>query len=221
MIAIPERLPTVSLATLHQHFVARLLPRITVHARIVFRGYGEEQQAELTADSVALAWSWYTRLYERGKDAATFPATFASFVVRAVKCGRRLTGMDKAKDVLSRRAQARHGFRVEAMPATTRAPRNELYGAVGGQRLQDEHEECLRENVRTPVPDQVNFRVSFPAFLGRQTTRDRRLARHLSLGHSGKNAAQKFGLSPGRVTQIRQRLCREWYAMHDEQAPGS
>ena len=219
MIAIPDRLPTISLEALRERFVALILPRITTHAAVVFRGHHADQKAEWTADSFALAWLWYTRLYARGKDAADFPATFATVVVRAVKCGRRITGMEKAKDLLSRRAQIRHGFRVERLPATTRAPHDDLYGTVGGQRLHDEHEECLRENVRTPVPDQVNFRLSFPRFLRRQTRRDRRLAHYLSLGNSGKSAAQRFGLSPGRITQIRQRLCKEWHLMHDEQAP--
>jgi len=33
---------------------------------------------------------------------------------------------------------------------------------------------------------------------------------YLSLGHQGKKAASKFGVSPGRVTQLRQRWCHEW-----------
>ena len=218
MIAIANRLPTISLDAIRDRFVTLLLPRITTHAAIVFRDRNAEQKAELSAETVALGWRWYLRLIERGKDAVHFPATFASLVVRAVSSGRRLAGMEKAKDVLSRRAQARHRFRVERLPATTRAPHDRIYGSVYGQRLQDEHEECLRENVRTPVPDQVNFRMSFPDFLSRQTPRDRRLAVYLSLGHSGKSAAQRFGLSPGRVTQIRQRLCKEWQAMHEEPA---
>ena len=39
------------------------------------------------------------------------------------------------------------------------------------------------------------------------------------LGHSNKQAAATFRLSPGRVSQIRQRLCREWFARHGEKAP--
>jgi len=47
------------------------------------------------------------------------------------------------------------------------------------------------------------------------TDRDRRLAEFLSLGHSGKHVAHKFGISPGRVTQLRQQWCKEWQIFQD------
>jgi hypothetical protein len=49
--------------------------------------------------------------------------------------------------------------------------------------------------------------------------RDRRLAHFLSLGNSAKDAARKFKLSTGRITQLRQQWCREWHALHDEKVP--
>ena len=57
----------------------------------------------------------------------------------------------------------------------------------------------------TPVPDQVQFRLDWPRFFATLSGRDRRLAAFLALGHSGRQAAGRFGLSPGRVTQLRQR----------------
>jgi transposase len=36
------------------------------------------------------------------------------------------------------------------------------------------------------------------------------MAEFLSLGHSAKQAAEKFNLSAGRITQLRQRWCKEW-----------
>jgi hypothetical protein len=45
------------------------------------------------------------------------------------------------------------------------------------------------------------------------------MAHFLSLGNSAKAAARRFKLSPGRVTQLRQRWCRDWYALHDEEVP--
>jgi hypothetical protein len=105
------------------------------------------------------------------------------------------------------------------LPATSRTAHEGLYNVVGGQRKLDEWEEGLQDNAKTPVPEQANFRLSYPRFLRRQTPRNRRLAEYLAMGNSGKTAAQRFRLSPGRVTQIRQRLCKEWHTMHDEHAP--
>jgi hypothetical protein len=219
MIATVDSFPTVSIEELHGQFVEVVLPRIQTHAALVFRDFKADEKDELTADAFALAWKWMVRLVQRGKDPTKFPTAIATLVCRAVKCGRRLIGQEKAKDALSRRAQRRHGFRVEQMPATTRTSHEGLYAVVGGQRMLDRWEAFLQDNVKTPIPDQVNFRLSFPRFMDGQQDRTRRIAEFLALGNSAKAAAQKFGLSPCRITQIRQRLCKDWFGMHDEMAP--
>jgi hypothetical protein len=84
---------------------------------------------------------------------------------------------------------------------------------VHGQQHIDAFEECLQDDGRWSPADAAAFKIDWSAFLQTVTKRDRRLAAYLSLGHSGKRAAVRFKLSPGRVTQIRQRMCREWYAM--------
>jgi len=63
---------------------------------------------------------------------------------------------------------------------------------------------------RTPPPDAAAFRIDFPRFLGGMSERDRALAMFLSLGHSATRAADKFGLSCGRVTQLRQQWHENW-----------
>jgi hypothetical protein len=195
-----------------------LKPRIEAHAKVVYRSYNRDTRTELTAECVALGWRWFTRLLDRGKDPSCFAATFATLVVLAVKSGRRLCGNEPAKEVLSPVAQARHGFRVEPLPST-RASHDERNGVGNGQRHLDELEEHLHANTQTPPPEQANFRFSFPHFLKQQTRRNRKLAKFLLMGNSGKEAAKRFGLSPGRVTQIRVQLCKEWHNMHGELAP--
>jgi hypothetical protein len=39
----------------------------------------------------------------------------------------------------------------------------------------------------------------------------------LSLGQPAAKAADRFGLSPGRVTQLRQRWCQQWRAFQGEE----
>jgi hypothetical protein len=202
----------------HAGFLA-LLPRIELHATICFRHVRcPQQKADKVAECVALGWKWFLRLSEQGKDVFDFPMAFAALLARAVRCGRKLCGQERAGDVLSFVAQQRHGFRVERLPSSTRSPHEHLFADPHGQALLDTLEERLRDNTVTPPPDAAAFRVDWPLFLRGLTRRDRDLALFLSLGHSGKAAAAKFGLSPGRVTQLRQRWCREWRACQGEGA---
>jgi hypothetical protein len=68
----------------------------------------------------------------------------------------------------------------------------------------------LRDNTRSAVPDQAAFRIDFPAFLAELGPRDQTLARFLALGNSAQVAADRFGLSEGRVSQLR-KTWREWW----------
>ena len=63
------------------------------------------------------------------------------------------------------------------------------------------------------------FKLDFALFLGTLNRRDRRLAHFLSLGHTARRAAARFRLTPGRVTQLRQRWCRQWRACQGEAGP--
>ena len=123
----------VCVAVLHARFL-RLLPRIETHARIAFRGIRcPVQQEDRVQECVALGWKWFVSLSEQGKDVFAFPMAFAALLARAVKCGRKLCGQERAGDVLSFVAQARHGFRVERLPATTRSPHEDLYADPHGR----------------------------------------------------------------------------------------
>lgn len=181
------------------------------HARIAFRHLPAADREEAVAEATAAALVAFRSLRRRGLDPARdFPSQIATYAVLHVKDGRHVGGRCSSRDVLSRKAQRRHGFRVEALPASTCRPHEEIYGTVHGQRQLDTFEECLRDNHRTPPPEQAAFRVDFPAFRRSLRRRDRRLLTFLGMGHSGKDAAARFHLSPGRVSQLRHAWHREW-----------
>jgi len=195
---------------LHHAFL-ELLPRLQTHAEISFRHVRCPQaRAEKIAEAVALAWRWFLRLKEQGRDVNQFIVTFCRLVVRAVRSGRKITSMHKSKDVLNELAQQRFGFKVERLPASNSCPHESLYSDVSGQEKHDAYEERLQENMVTPIPEQVAFRLDWPRFLASLTRRDQEMAHFLSLGNSNKHASRKFGLTPGRVTQLRQQWLREW-----------
>jgi hypothetical protein len=194
---------TLAMEPLQAQFLA-LLPKIQLHANFSFR-------------HIRCPETRQENIRERGKDPSRFPSALAAYASRAVRCGRRVCGIERAKDILSPRAQQRYGFTVERLPHSLATPHEDLYGEVDGQRQQDEYEERLRDNTRTPPPEQAAFRIDWPKFLQTLSGRDRKLARFLSLGHSAKTAAARFKLSPGRVTQLRQQWCREWRCRQGEE----
>ena len=142
------------LEELHARFL-RILPRVQLHGRIYFRHLRSHQKADALQEMRALAWQWFLRLHQRGRDPADFLTGFVTLLARAVNSGRRLAGMARAKDVLNPAAQRRHGFHVERLPSSTQASHERLCAKVHGQELHDAFEERLRDNTITPVLDQV------------------------------------------------------------------
>jgi len=196
--------------SLHATFLA-LLPRIENHARMVFRHVRcpvtrEERVAEVSA----LAWKWFCRLVERGKDVMNFPMVFAGLVARTVRYGRRLCGTERANDVMSPVAQRRHGFVVTSLPLSTRARLDDLYASPHGQEMQDAYEDRLKDNTRTPPPEQAAFRIDFPQWLKTLSARQRRILRAMSLNERTKDLSKRFSISPGRISQMRRDFKDGW-----------
>ena len=73
------------------------------------------------------------------------------------------------------------------------------------------------DNTMTPVPDQAAFRIDWPAWIRTRTDRDRRMIETLMRGERTFDVSQKFGLSPGRVSQMRRELHQDWLAFHGEE----
>jgi hypothetical protein len=195
-------------SNLHERFLL-LLPKIEVHGQIHFRHLAPQHKDEIFQEMRALAWKWFLRLSRRGKDAAAFLVTFNSYLTKAIKCGRRITGQEKAKDVMCQRTQRRHGFRVQPLPST-RASFEGLYAEVHGQHEHDAFEDQLKENTVTPIPDQAAFRIDWPAWMKTRAARDRQIIHQLANGEQGRDISRRFGLSPARVSQLRSEFHQDW-----------
>jgi hypothetical protein len=176
-----------------------ILPRIERHAKIYFRHVPSRQKrTDLVAETVALAWKWFVRLAEKGRDGTQFPMTLASYAAKAVRSGRRVCGQERARD-----AQQRHGFCVGKLPDFSTESTNPLA-------------EALTDNTRSPVPDQVQFRCDFPAWLRTRTQRDRRLIERMAMRERTKDLARKFRLSESRIRQLRQDFHEDWNRFGNE-----
>ena len=180
------------------------LPRISRHARFYFRHLKRDHDHDdAVAEAIALAWVWFVRLVRRGKHPEEFISAVASYAARAVKGGRRLCGQQKAKDALSRTTQIRRGFSLSRFPD---------FSTLTGNAL----DEALHGNTATPVPDQVSFRMDFPAWLATRSTRDRELIGELIAGERSQDAARRFGISAARVAQLRRAYMEDWRSFCDD-----
>ncbi|MBA4192424.1 MAG: hypothetical protein C0467_31030, partial [Planctomycetaceae bacterium] len=163
-----------------QHAFVTILPRIVLHARIYFRHMAcNDTRENAIAETVALTWKWFVGLVQKGKQPEEFVSVMAAYATRAVRSGRRLCGQEKSKDVLSPLAQSRSGFTVSPVPEFSTLDGNEF-------------DEALQDNTQTPIPDQVSFRVDFPAWLSTRTERDRLIISSLMLGERTLDVSQKY-----------------------------
>jgi hypothetical protein len=91
-----------------------LFLRTTVerYARFAFRHLSPSEREEATCETITAAFISFVRLKARGRDPAReFPGRMAYWATLVVLDGRHLIGTD----VLSPRAQRRHGFRVQSI----------------------------------------------------------------------------------------------------------
>lgn len=202
-MSVSTRLSRADLERLHKRFLA-LLPRIQLHAQIYFRSVKcPHKKEDCLAETVGLAYQWFLRLAQRGKDAAQFPSALAALAARAVRSGRRLCGQERARDALSWQAQQRHDFTVGKLPD---------FSTLHGTPLA----EALRDSTRTPPPDAAAFRCDFPAWLATLSERDRRLVQDMAQGERTRHLARTYRLSPARISQKRRAYSTDWKQFHGE-----
>ena len=185
----------------HAGFLA-MLPAIRRYVGYAFRRLKGVEREEAVADAVANAMAAYIRLCERGKVDLAYPTVLARFAVKQYRAGRRMGNKLSTRDVLAFAAQKKHGLKVESLDSY--------------DDQQEEWIDATVEDHRTPVADQAAFRCDFPAWLSTHSGRKRRIAVALSLGHSTKEVARRFKVSPGRVSQLRRELHDSWLEFHGE-----
>src|SRR5262245_5182157 len=91
----------LDLATVQTMFVT-IMPRIEMHAIIFFRNVRCPcKRDDLIAEAIGLSWKWFRKLVEQGKNPMLFVSAIATFAVKAVKSGRKVSGMEKSKGVMN------------------------------------------------------------------------------------------------------------------------
>ena len=167
----------LNLSTVQNVFVQQL-PSLQKMAKIQFRNLPPEAKQESITNAIALTWKFFYNLFLKNRSEE--PGILAScmrFAIRQTREGRTPQGCPKKKDTLTRRW-------------------------VGPTRLDGFNlEEFVGRS--TPVPDAVSFKVDVPEFLDTLNSRQRRMAIDLAGGMTTTDAAAKYKLSLGRISQFR------------------
>ena len=179
----------------HADFLA-MLPAITEHARFALRDWRSEAKQDLLQEVVANCFVAYHRLVERGKTDFAIPSVLVGFALRQVLDGRRVGGRLSVRDVMSRHAQRTHDITVERL--------DHFDDQEGGWK------EALVEDRRAGPAETAAARIDIGSWLDLLSSRDRRIAEMLAVGEKTGVVATRFGLTAGRISQLRTLFERSW-----------
>jgi hypothetical protein len=118
--------------------------------------------------------------------------------------GRRVGNRLRGRDVLSEYALRRHRFQVDRL---------DQY-----DRDEESWQEIVVEDRRATPAEIVATRLDFSEWLKRLPGLRRQIALALASGETTKTTAEKFGVSHGRISQLRQWFRRSWEAFHGGEA---
>jgi hypothetical protein len=185
-----------------------ILPAVETHAKIRFRKLPAERRQDAIQEAIASACVSYQLLAARGRLQEAHPGTVADFAVKFVRNGRHVGGkQDAAKDTLSPVARSRHHF-----------------GTIGIDRYDgktDEWRQVVIAERKASIPDTAAFRIDFAQWLKLLSHRDRRIVAALARGEQTSAVADRFGLTPGRVSQLRRKYQHLWLAFQGESDRGA
>jgi hypothetical protein len=172
-----------------------LLPQIQKYLRMGFRRLPADERDEAMADAIANTAVAYARLYERGKLEVAFAASLADYAIKQYFSGRRVGNKLNTNDVSSPYAQRVRGFFLNSLDQ--RAPSGEWM-------------ESLVEDKTCGPAEIAAVRLDVEDWLAGLPRLKRGIAETLATGESTSMTAKRFGVSPGRVSQVRNELAESW-----------
>ncbi len=179
-----------------------LLPTICQHARYVFRHWPPEARDESVQEVIASAFVAYKRLVAQGKQELAYGAPLARYAVARFRAGRRVGVQMNVRDVASQRCRDVKRIKLERLDRWS--PQEEAWCEI-----------LVEDKTCTPA-DLAASRIDYRAFLATLGRRKRRIAQMLATGETTSRVAEQFGLSQGRVSQLRREFKAAWEAFHGE-----
>ena len=187
----------------HRQYLA-MLPAILRHARIASRDLDADAREEFVQAVVANTLAAFVRLVELGKADVAYAKPLASYAVAQIREGRQTGTRSNVRDVSSGYCQAKKGVAMKRLDHF--------------DRQEDGWLEVLIEDRHAGPAETAASRIDFPAWLKTLSKRDRKIAWKLALGETTRQAGRLFGVSDGRISQLRRELERSWLRFHGEPA---
>ena len=179
------------------------LPFVARRARRCFCCQPAFQRDEYVADSVTAAFLIYRGLQSRGRTDVTHSKGFAFNACRAVGNGKPMGLGSAPSDVLDPVVRRRGRVRVESLnvPAC------------------DGWMDMAVEDKKFGPAEAAAFRIDFKAWRKMLNKRDRRIMDLLAAGERGMDVAARFGVSAGRISQLRRHWAGSWRVFQGQSTP--
>ena len=184
-----------SVPSWHKVFLA-MLPAIVTHAKIAFRHLRGEARQDAIQETVANALVAFVALVRRGRMSIAYPSVLAKYAVAQINDGRRVGNKLNIREVLSPYAQKHKGFTVQSLDHF--------------DEVENQWAEAIVEDRHVGPAEVVRVRLDFNDWLKTLSRRDRKVAQFLALGNRTSDAAKKFGVCEGRISQLRRELAESW-----------
>ena len=176
-----------------------MLPEIRKWLRLAFRQLDSEAREEAVEEGIVHALLSYCQLHSQGRADRVSSSSLAWYATLQVKRGRPAVGRMNGQEPLSRYAQVGTGSRFE--------------------RWNGEWIDKLADDKRASVPDQVAAKLDVRAWFATLTKRMKEIASDLALGCSTSEVATKYGVTAGRISQLRRALEDSWAAFQEARVP--
>jgi hypothetical protein len=180
-----------------------MLSEIEWRLHQTFRNCDAASRQDAVADGVVLCLLSYRRLHKRGRSVTA--ASLAWYAAKQVRSGRGTECQLNSKNPLSRYAQRRRGIRVERLHESDPHDRDWIDAVV--------------QDRQSSVLDQVAARLDIAAWLATLSRRTRLIATEWALGGLTAETARKYGVSAGRISQLRRELAESWCEYQHEPTP--
>ena len=192
---------TASQAASYDGFL-KLLPAIQADVRFAFRQLTADAHEEATQEAVSNAFVAYTRLVDQGRSHVAAATPLARYAVGQVRAGRMVGTRFNIRDVSSVPCRRRNGVVMERLDRW------------------DDRKECwqqaLVEDKNCTPAELAVSRIDFEEWLKSLSPRNRAIALRLAAGEATSDVALEFGVSPGRISQLRSELHTAWNEFHQQ-----
>ncbi|WP_145260015.1 hypothetical protein [Calycomorphotria hydatis] len=179
------------------------MPHIKKYAHITFCHLDDEARTEAIQEIVVNAMLSYRRLHQRGKVDQAYPSVLARFAIAQYREGRRVGEKMNCHEVLSPYARRMKGIQVESLHDPDHEGKSWC--------------EVLVEDKHAGPAETAAARIDIAEWFDLMSERDRNIAETLSQGATTQEAAKRFHVSPGRISQKRREFLEAWRTFQGEQ----